>query len=79
MAWTHGGDRFFGIQGRINATEVAPELLGEVMVMISALAPAEREAFEVRAMRVVDLVKSEPARSPGALQRPSTAGHPNDE
>jgi hypothetical protein len=48
---------------RINATEIAPELLGEVMVMIAALVSAERDALEARATRVVELV--EPKRTDG--------------
>src|SRR5260370_42483101 len=40
----------------INATKVPADLLGEVMVMCAALPPAERDSFEFRATRVLDLL-----------------------
>jgi len=40
----------------INATKVPVDLLGEVMVMCAAMRPAERDQFEARAARVLDLL-----------------------
>jgi len=48
---------FAEFKSRINATPVSPELLGEVMVMIAKLSPAERDAFETRTARVADFVE----------------------
>lgn len=38
---------------RINAIKIAPDLLGEVMVMLAGLPAAERGDFEARATRIV--------------------------
>jgi hypothetical protein len=47
---------FLKFTNDINATKVTPELLGEVMVMYATLPPEER-VFEVRAKRVIALLR----------------------
>ena len=47
---------FLKFKNDINAIEVAAELLGEVMDMYAAMPPDERLIFEMRAMRVLQLL-----------------------
>ena len=48
---------FTKFKNDINNTEVSPDLLGEVMVMLAALPATERDSFEFRATRVLDLLE----------------------
>lgn len=48
---------FTEFKRRINAIPVTPELLGEAMLMIADLPPAEKNLFETRTARVVELVE----------------------
>ncbi len=47
---------FLKFKNDINAIEVTAELLGEVMDMYAAMPPDERLIFEMRAMRVLQLL-----------------------
>ncbi len=59
---------FAEFKSRINATKVAPELLGEVMAMIASTPGAERDDLDARAHRIVDhLARKDPGGNSGLL------------
>jgi hypothetical protein len=43
---------------RANRTKVSPELLGEILQMHSEMTPEDRKVFEVRTIRIFELLKS---------------------
>lgn len=48
---------FAEFKRRINAVTVSPDLLAEAMVMIAGLPAADRDSFELRTARVVEMVE----------------------
>lgn len=57
---------FLAFKQQINVILVAPELLGEVMLMYATL-PAAEQTFEGRAKRVVALLTEKKTDNPGML------------
>ena len=57
---------FLAFKERINTIQVAPELLGEVMLLYATL-PAAEQTFEGRAKRVVALLADKKIEDPGML------------
>jgi hypothetical protein len=57
---------FAAFKQEINAIQVTPELLGEVMVIYATL-PAAEQTFEARAKRVVALLTERKAENAGML------------
>ena len=51
---------------RVNKTTVTPEVLGEVLEMHAAMKPKDRRVYEVRAIRLFELLKSKGLEDEGS-------------